>query len=146
MIGKASFDDAKLVENYGAALDEILRAKPSSAKAATSRRSPFRPPPARASRWTRTAPATFSRMPTRKSRFTQFGRYGNLPYRPNCFCRVQSSSAVPDSDFFRHASITESVRAGAQGMKIATTSAQTTTAPAATSDAVCEPAGPSSSW
>src|SRR6476620_1917762 len=32
VIGKASFDDAKLVENYGAALDEILRAKPSSAK------------------------------------------------------------------------------------------------------------------
>ena len=32
VIGKASFDDAKLVENYSAALDEILRAKPSSAK------------------------------------------------------------------------------------------------------------------
>jgi large subunit ribosomal protein L1 len=32
VIGKASFDEAKLVENYGAALDEILRAKPSSAK------------------------------------------------------------------------------------------------------------------
>src|SRR5246127_2495413 len=32
VIGKASFDDTKLVENYGAALDEILRAKPSSAK------------------------------------------------------------------------------------------------------------------
>ncbi|MEV4126514.1 50S ribosomal protein L1 [Nocardia sp. NPDC049707] len=32
VIGKASFDDAKLVENYGAALDEILRAKPSTAK------------------------------------------------------------------------------------------------------------------
>ncbi len=32
VIGKASFDDEKLVENYGAALDEILRAKPSSAK------------------------------------------------------------------------------------------------------------------
>ena len=31
VIGKASFDE-KLVENYGAALDEILRAKPSSAK------------------------------------------------------------------------------------------------------------------
>jgi large subunit ribosomal protein L1 len=31
-IGKASFDTAKLVENYGAVLDEILRAKPSSAK------------------------------------------------------------------------------------------------------------------
>ncbi|NMI00937.1 50S ribosomal protein L1 [Pseudonocardia acidicola] len=31
-IGKASFDTEKLVENYGAALDEILRAKPSAAK------------------------------------------------------------------------------------------------------------------
>ncbi|HYH32980.1 MAG TPA: 50S ribosomal protein L1 [Pseudonocardia sp.] len=32
VIGKASFDTDKLVENYGAALDEILRAKPSAAK------------------------------------------------------------------------------------------------------------------
>jgi len=32
VIGKASFDVEKLVENYGAALDEILRAKPSAAK------------------------------------------------------------------------------------------------------------------
>lgn len=32
VIGKASFDDAKLVENYAAALDEVLRAKPSTAK------------------------------------------------------------------------------------------------------------------
>ena len=32
VIGKASFDTEKLVENYGAALDEILRAKPSAAK------------------------------------------------------------------------------------------------------------------
>ncbi|MFC5286030.1 50S ribosomal protein L1 [Actinokineospora guangxiensis] len=32
VIGKASFDQAKLVENYAAALDEILRAKPSAAK------------------------------------------------------------------------------------------------------------------
>jgi len=31
-IGKVSFDTAKLVENYGAVLDEIVRAKPSSAK------------------------------------------------------------------------------------------------------------------
>src|ERR1035438_6896391 len=28
-IGKVSFDTAKLVENYGAVLDEVLRAKPS---------------------------------------------------------------------------------------------------------------------
>ena len=32
VIGKTSFDEAKLVENYAAALDEVLRAKPSSAK------------------------------------------------------------------------------------------------------------------
>src|SRR6187200_2120802 len=32
VIGKASFDENKLAENYGAALDEILRAKPSSSK------------------------------------------------------------------------------------------------------------------
>ena len=31
-IGKASFDAEKLAENYGAALDEVLRAKPSSSK------------------------------------------------------------------------------------------------------------------
>jgi large subunit ribosomal protein L1 len=32
VIGKASFDADKLVENYAAALDEVLRAKPSAAK------------------------------------------------------------------------------------------------------------------
>jgi large subunit ribosomal protein L1 len=32
VIGKTSFDETKLVENYAAALDEILRAKPSAAK------------------------------------------------------------------------------------------------------------------
>ncbi|MDR7169944.1 large subunit ribosomal protein L1 [Nocardia kruczakiae] len=32
VIGKASFDEKKLVENYGAALEEILRVKPSTAK------------------------------------------------------------------------------------------------------------------
>ena len=32
VIGKASFDHEKLVENYAAALDEVLRAKPSAAK------------------------------------------------------------------------------------------------------------------
>ena len=32
LIGKASFDADKLVENYRAALDEILRLKPSAAK------------------------------------------------------------------------------------------------------------------
>ena len=32
IIGKASFDTEKLVENYAAALDEILRAKPAASK------------------------------------------------------------------------------------------------------------------
>ena len=32
VIGKASFDETKLVENYGAAIDEIMRAKPASSK------------------------------------------------------------------------------------------------------------------
>src|SRR5205807_41757 len=32
VIGKASFDEKKLAENYGAALDEVLRVKPSSSK------------------------------------------------------------------------------------------------------------------
>jgi large subunit ribosomal protein L1 len=32
IIGKASFSDDKLVENYAAALDEVLRAKPAAAK------------------------------------------------------------------------------------------------------------------
>src|SRR5687767_10337819 len=32
VIGKASFDEKQLAENYGAALDEVLRAKPSSSK------------------------------------------------------------------------------------------------------------------
>ncbi len=32
VIGKASFDQNKLIENYGAALDEILRAKPTASK------------------------------------------------------------------------------------------------------------------
>ena len=32
IIGKASFPTEKLVENYAAALDEVLRAKPSAAK------------------------------------------------------------------------------------------------------------------
>ena len=32
MIGKASFTDRALLENYAAALDEIIRLKPSAAK------------------------------------------------------------------------------------------------------------------
>jgi large subunit ribosomal protein L1 len=32
IIGKASFSEEQLVENYGAVLDEVLRVKPSAAK------------------------------------------------------------------------------------------------------------------
>jgi large subunit ribosomal protein L1 len=32
IIGKASFDEAKLAENYAAALEEVLRLKPSASK------------------------------------------------------------------------------------------------------------------
>ena len=32
IIGKASFSDDQLVDNYGAVLDEVLRSKPSAAK------------------------------------------------------------------------------------------------------------------
>ncbi|MEU0089521.1 50S ribosomal protein L1 [Kribbella sp. NPDC006257] len=41
IIGKASFDDAQLVENYGAALEEILRLKPSSSKGRYIRKTVF---------------------------------------------------------------------------------------------------------
>ncbi len=65
IIGKVSFDETKLVENYGAALEEILRLKPSAAKAATSRRRPSPPPWAPASAGSRTAPGTSSSRRTR---------------------------------------------------------------------------------
>ena len=32
MIGKRDFDDKKLLENYAAVIDELIRAKPSAAK------------------------------------------------------------------------------------------------------------------
>ena len=32
IIGEASFDDRKLLENYGAVIEELVRAKPSAAK------------------------------------------------------------------------------------------------------------------
>ncbi|MHA6760633.1 50S ribosomal protein L1 [Streptacidiphilus sp. PAMC 29251] len=41
IIGKVSFDTEKLVENYAAALDEVLRAKPSSSKGRYIRRIAF---------------------------------------------------------------------------------------------------------
>ena len=38
IIGKASFAEQQLVENYAAALEEVLRLKPSAPRAATSAR------------------------------------------------------------------------------------------------------------
>ena len=43
VIGKVSFPTEKLVENYAAALDEVLRAKPAAAKGRYLKRSPSRP-------------------------------------------------------------------------------------------------------
>ncbi|KIH97782.1 50S ribosomal protein L1 [Streptomonospora alba] len=39
IIGKLSFDESQLVENYGAALDEVIRLKPSAAKGRYLRKS-----------------------------------------------------------------------------------------------------------
>ncbi len=50
VIGKASFDERALLENYAAVIEEIIRAKPPPPRAATSVRSRSRPPWARASR------------------------------------------------------------------------------------------------
>src|ERR1700731_1079168 len=44
VIGKASFDETKLVENYGAALDEILRAKPTASKGRYLKKVTMSPP------------------------------------------------------------------------------------------------------
>src|SRR5665647_3333086 len=41
IIGKTSFDEAQLVENYGAAMDEILRLKPSASKGRFIERATF---------------------------------------------------------------------------------------------------------
>jgi len=41
IIGKASFTEAQLVENYAAALDEVLRAKPSASKGRYVRKATF---------------------------------------------------------------------------------------------------------
>jgi large subunit ribosomal protein L1 len=41
VIGRASFDDAQLVENYAAALDEVLRLKPSASKGRYLRKANF---------------------------------------------------------------------------------------------------------
>jgi large subunit ribosomal protein L1 len=57
IIGKASFDEKALAENYGAALDEVLRPSRRRRRVVTSRRLSSRPPPAPASRSTRRSPA-----------------------------------------------------------------------------------------
>jgi large subunit ribosomal protein L1 len=41
IIGKTSFDDVALVENYAAALDEVLRLKPASSKGRYLRKANF---------------------------------------------------------------------------------------------------------
>jgi large subunit ribosomal protein L1 len=58
IIGKASFDEKALVENYAAALEEVLRLKPSASKGRYIIKAPWPPRWARASRWTPSAPAT----------------------------------------------------------------------------------------
>ena len=59
IIGKASFDEAKLAENYAAALEEILRLSLASPRVATHQEGDaFDHHGAPASRWTRTAPRT----------------------------------------------------------------------------------------
>ena len=64
IIGKASFSETQLAENYAAALEEVLRLKPASSKGRYLARSRSRRPWAPASRSTPTAPAT-SRSTTR---------------------------------------------------------------------------------
>ena len=66
VIGKASFDDTKLAENYGAALERSCGPSRPRRRAATSRRSPCRRPRARASRSTRPSPAISPRSRARR--------------------------------------------------------------------------------
>ncbi len=78
IIGKASFSETQLAENYAAALDEVLRLKPSSSKGKYLGRSLSRRPWARGSRSTPTARATSPRRTRaeqgrRKAR-SQWGR------------------------------------------------------------------------
>ena len=61
MIGKASFEDRTLLENYAAVLEELVRAKPSAAKGRYLRRSRSPRRWAPASRSTPAAPVTSSR-------------------------------------------------------------------------------------
>jgi large subunit ribosomal protein L1 len=54
IIGKASFSQDQLIDNYAAVLDEVLRVKPSAAKGKYLKRSPSPPRWAPACRSTRT--------------------------------------------------------------------------------------------
>ncbi len=54
IIGKASFDTQKLAENYGAALEEVLRLKPSASKGRYITKATVPPRSARVFPWTRT--------------------------------------------------------------------------------------------
>ena len=66
VIGKRDFDEQRLLENYAAVIDELIRAKPSAAKGRYIRtRSRSRRRWARASRSTRRARATSSRSRSR---------------------------------------------------------------------------------
>ena len=72
VIGKTSFDERALLENYAAVIDELVRAKPSAAKGqylTLDHRWPRRWAPA--SRSTPPAPATSSRRPRRPRRSAQ---------------------------------------------------------------------------
>ena len=68
-MGKVSFDTQKLVENYGALINELLRVKPSAPRASTS--SPSSSPPrwARASRSTPPRPVTSWRSSSSRLKF-----------------------------------------------------------------------------
>ena len=66
-IGKKSFDERALLENYAALIDEIVRAKPAAAKGRYIRRSRSRARWARASRSTRRARAASSRSSPRRT-------------------------------------------------------------------------------
>ena len=64
-IGKLSFDERMLLENYAALIDEIVRARPAAAKGRYLETVTLPPPWARASRSTRRARAESWRRPRR---------------------------------------------------------------------------------
>ena len=78
MIGKKSFDERQLAENYMTLIDEIMRAKPAAAKGATFVPLRLRAPWAPGSAWTRPAPRESSKT-WRQSRPKQFQRKSPSP-------------------------------------------------------------------